>query len=93
MKKGYMVIGAYGQVQLKEELLSHLQIKPGQIINYKQLPGNKLLLEGIPLEESGGHHLSGYDDYYELAEDTGEASTDNYLNTLQYSFGTSMRLH
>ncbi|WP_432786151.1 hypothetical protein AAEX37_00264 [Oligella sp. MSHR50489EDL] len=92
MKKGYMVIGAYGQVRLKEEVLSHLQLRPGQLINYKQLPGNKLLLEGITLDESGGQKHSNTDTHYELA-DTGETVAECYLKTKQYSIDSNVRIH
>lgn len=51
MTKKCIVIGAYGQIILKEELLKHLKVKPGQELSYKLLPGNKLLLESIVAEQ------------------------------------------
>ncbi|MDO5666873.1 MAG: hypothetical protein Q4G44_03510 [Alcaligenaceae bacterium] len=46
----YIVVGVYGQIVLKEELLKHLKIKPGQKIRYKLLPNNKILLEKVTAE-------------------------------------------
>lgn len=51
MTKKCIVVGAYGQIILKEELLKHLKVKPGQELSYKLLPGNKLLLESIVAEQ------------------------------------------
>ncbi|NLA89738.1 MAG: hypothetical protein GX844_07720 [Alcaligenaceae bacterium] len=47
MTKKSILVGAYGQIILKEELLKHLKVKPGEELSYKLLPGNKLLLEGV----------------------------------------------
>lgn len=47
MTKKSILVGAYGQIILKEELLKHLKVKPGEELSYKLLPGNKLLLESV----------------------------------------------
>lgn len=67
MAKKSIVIGAYGQIILKEELLRHLKVKPGQKLSYKLLPGNKLLLENIVAEQEWGQNdPTQASSYYQL---------------------------
>lgn len=65
----YIAIGAYGQVLLKEEILKHMEVKPGQKLSYKLLPGNKLLLERATLEEETTRlDNSNSRNFYDLAD-------------------------
>lgn len=69
MTKKSILVGAYGQIILKEELLKHLKVKPGEELSYKLLPGNKLLLESVvdvQKKQQGKHKYNS--NLFELAD-------------------------
>lgn len=68
MSKKNIMIGNRGEIILKRDMLSHLKVKAGEELSYKLMPGNKLILESIIVDQKNNGKRIKSTRKFELAD-------------------------
>ena len=68
MPKKNIMIGNRGEIVLKRDMLSHLKVKPGEELSYRLMPGNKLILESIIVQQKNCEKEIQSNKRFELAD-------------------------
>ena len=68
MPKKNIMIGNRGVIVLKRDMLSHLKVKPGEELSYRLMPGNRLILESIIVQQKNCEKEIQSNKRFELAD-------------------------